>query len=97
MRPPARALLVCLEPSQFIPVHCPGVDLAIVVLEDEGRLVVGDREETVHPGAVAVVPAREARGVLATVRLIALTVVTFPPTEEDHAEVAVGLRRGSWQ
>lgn len=92
-----RVLLVCLEPGQFIPVHRPGVDLTIVVLEGEGRLVAGDHEEDVHPGAMAVVPAGEVRGFLATARLVALTVVTPPPTEQDHAEVAAGLQRGRWR
>jgi quercetin dioxygenase-like cupin family protein len=92
-----RVLLVCLEPGQFIPVHHPGVDITIVVLEGAGRVVAGDREEDVRSGAVAVIPAGEARGLLATARLIVLTVVTPPPTEQDHAEVAVGLRRGRWR
>jgi len=92
-----RVLLVCLEAGQFIPVHHPGVDLVLVVLEGEGRMVAGGLEEDVHPGTVAVVAAGEARGLLATARLVALTVVTPPPTTQDHAEVAAGLRRGQWR
>ena len=93
----ARALLVCLEPGQFIPVHHPGVDLALAVLEGEGRLVAGDREEEARAGTVAFVPAGEARGMVATTRLTALTVVSPPPAETDHIEVAEGLRRGRWR
>jgi len=92
-----RVLLVCLEPGQFIPVHHPGVDIAIVVLEGAGRVVAGDRDEEVRPGAVVVVPAGDARGLLATAQLVALTVVTPPPTEQDHTEVAAGLQRGRWR
>ena len=92
-----RVFLVCLEPGQFIPVHRPAVDIAIIVLEGDGRVLAGDREEEVRPGAVVMVPAGEARGLLATARLVALTVVTPPPTDQDHAEVAVGLRRGRWR
>jgi len=95
--PRVRVLLVCLEPGQFIPVHHPSVDLAIVILEGEGRLVAGEREEQVGPGAVAVVPGDQARGVLATTRMTALTFVTPPPTDTDHAEVTEGLRRGRWR
>jgi quercetin dioxygenase-like cupin family protein len=91
-----RVLLVCLEPGQFIPVHRPGVDLTLVVLEGEGRLLAGERESEVGPGLVAFVPAGEARGLLATCRLVALTVVTPPPTEADHAGVVAGLRMGMW-
>jgi quercetin dioxygenase-like cupin family protein len=93
----SRVLLVCLEPGQFIPVHRPGVDIAIVVLEGEGTLVAGEREETVGSGAIAFAPAGTARGLKATTRLIVLNVVTPPPTEADHAEVAAGLRRGQWR
>ncbi len=93
----ARVLLVCLEPGQFIPVHSPGVDLAVVVLEGEGTLVAGEREETIGPGAVAFAPAGAARGLKAATRLVVLNVVTPPPTEADHAEVAAGLRRGRWR
>jgi len=38
-----------------------------------------------------------ARGLLAAARLMALTVATPAPTEQDHAEVAVELRRGRWR
>lgn len=90
-------LLVCLEPEQFIPVHRPGVDLTVAVLEGEGRLVVGDREETIAPGAIAFAPAGTPRGIRATTRLVVLNVVTPPPTEADHAEVVAGLQRGRWR
>jgi len=93
----ARVLLVCLEPDQFIPVHRPGVDLTIVVLEGEGTLVVGDREEAIGPGAIAFAPAGVVRGLKAATRLVVLNVVTPPPTDADHAEVAAGLRRGGWR
>lgn len=93
----SRALLVCLEPGQFIPVHSPGVDITFVILEGEGTLVAGDREEEVGPGALAFAGAGEARGLRARTRLIAVHVVAPPPTEEDHTAVMAGLRRGSWR
>ncbi len=92
-----RVLLVCLEAGQFIPVHSPGVDLTVVVLEGEGTLVAGEREEAIAPGAIAFAPAGAARGLKAATRLVVLNVVTPPPTEADHAEVAAGLRRGRWR
>lgn len=93
----ARMLVVCFEPGQFIPVHRPGVDLSLVVLEGEGLLVADGREEPVAPGTVAFVPAGEMRGLKATTRLVAVTVVTPPPTDADHAEVAARLRRGEFR
>jgi quercetin dioxygenase-like cupin family protein len=93
----ARVLVVCFEPGQFIPVHRPGVGLSLVVLEGDGLLVADGREERVTRGSVAFVPAGEARGLKADTRLVAVTVVTPPPTDADHAEVTARLRRGEFR
>ena len=92
-----KAVLTCLEPGQFIPVHRPGVDMLLVVLEGEGRIVAGDQEEPAQPGTVVFVPAGEARGLKAESRLVALHVVSPPPTDADHVEVAARLKQGSWK
>ncbi len=92
----ARMLIVCFEPGQFIPVHKPGVDLSLVVLEGDGVLVADGREQPITRGTVAFVPGGESRGVKATTRLVAVTVVTPPPTDADHAEVAAKLKRGEF-
>ena len=92
-----KAVLTCLEPGQFIPVHTPGVDMALLVLEGDGQIVAGDVQEAIHPGAVVFVPAREARGVKAETRLVALHLVSPPPTEKDHFEVMPKLKQGNWQ
>lgn len=93
----ARAMLVCFEPGQFIPVHAPGVDLALVILEGEGQLVAGGAEQPVTAGAVAFIPAGERRGIRAETRLVAFQVVTPPPTDADHAAVVHGLETGQWR
>ena len=93
----AKIILACFEPGQFIPVHRPGVDLTLVVLEGEGQIVAGAEEQRVGPGAVAFVPAGEARGIKAETRLVLMHVVTPPPTEEDHVQVMAGLQRGAWR
>ncbi|MCC7499417.1 MAG: cupin domain-containing protein [Bryobacterales bacterium] len=92
-----KAVLTCLEPGQFIPVHRPGVDMLLVVLEGEGRIVAGEREEDVQAGTTAFVPAGETRGLRADSRLVALHVVSPPPTEADHVEVFARLKQGSWK
>ena len=92
-----KAVLTYLEPGQFIPVHRPGVDMTLVVLEGDGQVVAGDVQQAVHPGAVIFVPAGEARGVKAATRLVALHVVSPPPTEQDHFEVMAKLKQGKWQ
>lgn len=93
----SRALLVCLEPGQFIPVHAPGVDITFVILEGNGRLVAGTHEAEVGPGAIAFAAAGEERGLRARTRLVAVHVVSPVPTESDHSAVMAGLRRGTWR
>ena len=74
-----KAVLTCLEPGQFIPVHHPGIDMLLIVPEGEGEVVSGDRQEAAHPETVISAPADEARGVRAETRLIVLHVVSPPP------------------
>ncbi len=95
--PVVKAVLTCLEHGQFIPVHQPGVDMLLLVLEGEGRIVAGDQEEIAQPGTAVFVPAGEARGLKAESRLVALHVVSPPPAEADHVEVAARLRQGTWK
>ena len=92
-----KAVLSCFEPGQFIPVHAPAIDVTFVILEGEGVIVAGDQEAEVGPGAIVIVPAGAARGIKATTRLIAVHLVSPPPTEADHAEVQSKLRQGSWR
>lgn len=92
-----KVVLTCFEPGQFIPVHSPGIDMTLVVLEGEGTVVAGDQEADVGPGAIVIVPAGSARGIKATRRLVAVHLVSPPPTEADHAQVQAGLRQGSWR
>ncbi len=92
-----KAVLTCFEPGQFIPVHRPGVDMLLIVLEGNGRLVTGDREEPAGPGTTVFVPAGESRGVKADTRLVALHIVSPPPTEADHTKVVAGLKHGDWR
>jgi quercetin dioxygenase-like cupin family protein len=92
-----KAVLTCLEAGQFIPVHRPSVDMVLIVLEGDGQMVAGDAQEAIHSGAVIFVPAGEARGVKADTKLVALHVVSPPPTEKDHFEVMAKLKQGKWQ
>lgn len=92
-----RTILACFEPGQFIPVHAPGVDLELVILEGTGRIVAGDQEIAFQPGTMACVAAGEARGLKADIQTVAFFVVTPPPTAADHAGVAAGLRQGKWK
>ncbi|MCC7165260.1 MAG: cupin [Anaerolineae bacterium] len=92
-----KVIQACFEPGQFIPVHQPGVDLTLVVLEGSGTLVADDRELHIVPGALAFIPAGESRGIKADTRLVVLHVVTPPPSDADHAQVVAGLQKGAWR
>jgi len=91
-----KVILASFEPGQFIPVHRPDVDLTLVILEGKGRLVTGKQEKEVGSGAMAFVPAGEARGLKAETKLVVLHVVTPPPTKADHVEVRRKLQNGLW-
>ena len=92
-----KVILTCFEPGQFIPVHSPGVDMALVILEGEGTVVAGDQETDVYPGSIVIVPAGQARGVKASTRLVAVHLVSPLPTDADHARVIAGLKQESWR
>ena len=92
-----KVIEACFEPGQFIPMHQPDVDLTLVVLEGEGELFANGQEQRLAPGAVGFVPAGEPRGIKARSRLVLLHVVTPPPNEADHVQVASGLERGEWK
>jgi quercetin dioxygenase-like cupin family protein len=92
-----KVILACFEPGQFIPVHQPGVDLTLTILEGKALVVAGEQEARLGPGSLVFVPAGETRGIKAESRLVILHVVTPPPTFEDHTAVMTGLKRGSWR
>jgi len=60
-----RMKIVCgyFEPGQFIPVHAPDSDVAIIVRSGSGVVREGETDRSVGPGDVVVVPAGTARGV----------------------------------
>lgn len=93
-----KTMLACLEPGQSIPVHRPGVDLTLLILEGRATLVAGEEELTgAGPGAVMVVQAGQPRGIKADLRTLALVTVSPPPIADDHREVAEHLKKGTWR
>lgn len=86
-----RVLVTAFETDQEIPIHAPAVDLALAVLEGTGELFAGDAVYDLRAGDVAVIPAGQTRGLRARGgRMVALHVVSPPPTAADHAAVAAG-------
>lgn len=94
-----RMKIVCgyFEPGQFIPVHAPDSDVAIIVRSGSGVVREGETDRSVGPGDVVVVPAGTARGVRASdEERLEATLVTAPqPTDAEHDPVREGIRRGS--
>lgn len=91
-------MVIGLEPGQAIPVHHPGSDVVITILEGEATLVSGDEVlEHAGPGAVLHAPAGQARGIRADKRTIALAMACPLPTPEDHREVAEHFAKGTWR
>ncbi|MEK7468665.1 MAG: DUF2249 domain-containing protein [Planctomycetota bacterium] len=95
--PRMKVVLACFEPGQFIPVHSPGIDLALYVIEGRGTCQVGPEERAVQAGDLVWVPAGEKRGIRAETRMSVLHMVAPPPTDADHSEVHTGIARGTWK
>ena len=94
----SKTMLVCLEPGHAIPVHRPGSDLTLTLLEGRATLVCEDEElADAGPGATLVAEAHQSRGIRADERTLALVTVSPPPTEADHQEVFAHLQRGTWR
>lgn len=96
--PHSKTMVVGLEAGQAIPVHHPKSDLTMIILEGQATFVGGDQDlEKAGPGATLIVEAGQARGIRADVRTSVLVVVSPPPTEEDHKELAVHFKKGTWR
>ncbi len=95
--PEMRVIVCYFKAGQFIPVHTPGIDLVLYIIEGEGQVAAGDERREVKAGDLVVVPAGVARGVLARTEMKALHVVKPPPSEADHKEVHGKLQRGRFE
>jgi quercetin dioxygenase-like cupin family protein len=96
--PRSKTMVVGLEAGQAIPVHHPASDLTLIVLEGQATLVAADQElEKAGPGAALLVEAGQARGIRADQRTSVLVVVSPPPTEKDHQELAEHFKKGTWR
>lgn len=91
-------MVVGLEAGQAIPVHHPGTDVTIIVIEGQLTLVSGDDQlENAGPGAVLHSKAGQARGIHASTKSVVVAVASPPPTPADHKEVQEHLAKGTWR
>jgi quercetin dioxygenase-like cupin family protein len=79
-----RVMVVGMQDGQEIPLHTPGIELALAIMEGAGEVWVGDGPRPVSAGDLVVIPAGTTRGVRAKGRLVFMNVVSPPPTAADH-------------
>jgi quercetin dioxygenase-like cupin family protein len=92
-----RVIFVYLKKGQFIPVHSPGVDVILCILEGDAEVVAGEERIRTKVNDLVVVPKGVKRGVRALTDLTVLHVVQPPPSEEDHKEVHQRLALGKFE
>ncbi len=92
-----KVILAYFKKGQFIPVHSPGVELALFVIEGEAEVVTGDERVRAVKDDLIIIPKGVKRGVKALTELTVLHVVHPPPSEEDHKAVHAGIAAGKFE
>ena len=92
-----KVVLAYFKKDQFIPVHTPGVDLVLYILDGAAEVVAGDERLTAAKDDLIVIPKGAKRGVKALTELTILHVVQPPPGIEDHKEVHAKLAQGKFE
>lgn len=92
-----KVVLAYFKKDQFIPVHAPGVDLLLCILEGKAEVVAGEERFSAGKDDLIVIPKGAKRGVKALTELTILHVVQPPPTAEDHKEVHAKLAQGRFE
>ena len=92
-----KVILAYFKKGQFIPVHSPGVELVLFVIEGEAEVVTGDERVQAGKDDLIIIPKGVKRGVKALTELTVLHVVQPPPSEEDHKEVHARLAQGKFE
>jgi quercetin dioxygenase-like cupin family protein len=95
--PEMKVIQAAFRAGQFIPVHKPDVHVVLYVLSGEGEVVAGQKRRQVQEGDLVIVPRKMARGVKAKTDMVVLHVVSPPPTEADHGNMAARIARGDFE
>ena len=92
-----KVILAYFKQGQFIPVHTPGIDVVLCILEGKAEVVAGKERINAGVNDLIIVPKGEKRGVRALTELTVLHIVQPPPSEEDHMEVHAKLAQGRFE
>jgi quercetin dioxygenase-like cupin family protein len=95
--PEMKVVRAAFRAGQFIPVHTPDVHVVLYILKGEGEVVAGETRRRVKEGDLVVVPRRMKRGVKAKTDMVILHVVSPPPTQADHGDMAARIARGDFE
>jgi quercetin dioxygenase-like cupin family protein len=95
--PEMKVIQAAFRAGQFIPVHRPDVHVALYIVSGEGEVVAGETRRHVREGDLVVVPRKVSRGVKAKTDMVVLHVVSPPPTEADHGDMAARIARGDFE
>jgi quercetin dioxygenase-like cupin family protein len=95
--PEMKVIRAAFRAGQFIPVHTPDVHVVIYILSGEGEVVAGEKRQRVKEGDLVVVPRKVKRGVKAKTDMVILHVVSPPPTQADHGDMAARIARGDFE
>ena len=92
-----KVVLAYFKAGQFIPVHSPGVELVLYIIEGEAEVVTGDERVRAVKDDLIIIPKGVKRGVKALTELSILHVVQPPPSAQDHNEVHAKLAEGQYE
>lgn len=92
-----KVILVYFKEGQFIPVHTPGVDVILCILDGRAEVVTGEDRMVAGEKDIIIVPRGVKRGVKALTELAVLHIVQPPPSEEDHEEVGRKIAQGIFE
>jgi len=95
--PEMKVIQAVFRAGQFIPVHKPDIHVVLCIVSGEGEVVAGEKRHHVREGDLVVVPRKVARGVKAKTDMVILHVVSPPPTEADHGDMAARIARGDFE
>ncbi|MEW6202090.1 MAG: cupin [bacterium] len=92
-----KVILAYFKKGQYIPVHKPGIDVVLCILEGKAEVVAGEERTIAEKNDLIVVPKGVKRGVNALTELTVLHVVQPSPTHEDHKEVHKKIAEGKFE